>query len=133
MTPPCPAGGGLWPIHACAHLPALASMHIGSGPGVVGLSGMQVQPLLPLRSSVTLPSAPTVMTDALCAIDAGAADSALLIGSEEVASLVLDLGRGLVVRRGRGRSLLATCKHQAAASKQDANMREFHQSLLFCP
>ncbi len=65
-------------------------MHIGSGPGVVGLSGMQVQPLLPLRNSVTLPSAPTVMTDALCAIDAGAADSALLIGSEEVASLVLD-------------------------------------------
>ena len=77
------SGGGLWPIHACAHLAALASMHIGSGPGVAGLSGMQVQPLLPLRSSVILPSAPTVITDALCAIDAGAADSALLTGSAE--------------------------------------------------
>src|SRR3954467_12228124 len=69
---------------ASIHLPALASKHIGSGPGVVGASGMHVQPLLPLRMTVMLPLASAVTIDALCASDAGAADSALATGSFDV-------------------------------------------------
>src|SRR4051794_31809681 len=68
---------------ASIHLPALASKHIGSGPGVVGLSGMQVQPLLPLRMTVMVPLASAVTIEASCASDAGAADSALATGSLE--------------------------------------------------
>src|SRR6476620_1443856 len=75
------AGGGLWPTHAWTHCAAFLSKHIGSGPGVSGASGMQVHPLLPLRSSVIAPFASTVTTDASCAIAAGAADSALATGS----------------------------------------------------
>src|SRR4051794_8746259 len=66
---------------ASIHLPALASKHIGSGPGVVGASGMQVQPLVPLRTTVMVPLASAVTIDASCASDAGAADSALATGS----------------------------------------------------
>src|SRR6476660_5016479 len=62
-------------------------MHIGSGPGVSGASGMQVQPFLPWRTVVILPSAPTVTIDASWAIDAGAADSALATGSFEAAAV----------------------------------------------
>src|SRR4051794_14330823 len=57
ITPTAPAGGSLWPTHASAHLPALASKHIGSGPGVSGASGMQVQPFVPLRRTVIAPFA----------------------------------------------------------------------------
>ena len=64
-------------VEASAHFIAFASTHIGSGPGVVGLSGMQVQPLLPLRRTFELPLASMTTIDALWAIDAGAADSAL--------------------------------------------------------
>jgi hypothetical protein len=42
---------------------------------------MQVQPLVPLRNSFNEPFASIVTTDAACEIDAGAADSALAIGS----------------------------------------------------
>jgi hypothetical protein len=45
---------------------------------------MQVQPLLPCRSILVFPLASIVITDALCAIEAGAADSALAIGSDAV-------------------------------------------------
>src|SRR4051794_40500796 len=81
ISPTLPAGGGLCATHACTQFPALASKHIGSGPGVSGASGMQVHPLVPLRTVVMAPFASTVMTDALCAIAAGAADSALATGS----------------------------------------------------
>jgi hypothetical protein len=49
---------------------------------------MHVQPFVPLRTSVIAPPAPTVTTDALCAIDAGAADSALATGSLEAVDAV---------------------------------------------
>ena len=83
---------------ASTHLPALASKHIGSGPGVVGLSGMQVQPLLPLRKVFIVPSALAWTIVALPEIDAGAADRALadrigLIGAARRLGLV----RGRVV------------------------------------
>src|SRR3954468_6467997 len=81
MTPTTFAGGGLCATHAWTHWPAFLSKHIGSGPGVSGASGMQVQPLVPLRSSVMAPFASTVTTDALWAIAPGAADSALVTGS----------------------------------------------------
>src|SRR3954447_1163752 len=86
ISPTEPSGGGLCATQAATHLPALASKHIGSGPGVSGASGMQVQPLFPLRSSFIAPLGSTVTTDALCAMDAGAADSALAIGSPELAA-----------------------------------------------
>src|SRR4051795_9329383 len=85
MTPTAPLGGALCPIHACAHLAALASKHIGSGPGVSGASGMQVQPFVPLRNVVGVPLASTVIMEASCAMAAGAADSALVIGSPALA------------------------------------------------
>src|SRR5881227_1009123 len=49
IRPTLPAGGALWPIQALAHSIAFLSAHIGSGPGVAGLSGMHVQPFVPLR------------------------------------------------------------------------------------
>jgi len=81
IMPTAPAGGVLWPIQASAHFIALASMHIGSGPGVAGLSGMQVQPLLPSRKVVIAPSAPAWTIVAPLAIEAGAAAIALWTGS----------------------------------------------------
>ena len=56
---------------------ALPSTHIGSGPGEVGSSGMQVKPLVPWRSMFILPSAPIVAIEACFARAAGAAFSAL--------------------------------------------------------
>src|SRR4051794_17037009 len=85
IRPTLLAGGGLCAIHASAHFMPLASMHIGSFPGVCGLSGMQVQPLVPWRTVVTAPLASIVMIAASCAIDAGAADCALATGSFEAA------------------------------------------------
>src|SRR5256885_9324906 len=60
-------------------------MHIGSLPGVCGLSAMQVQPLFPLRKVLTAPLASTVIIAASCAIEAGAAVSALATGSIDAA------------------------------------------------
>src|SRR5579884_48674 len=81
MTPGTPSGGGLWPISACTHLAAFASMHIGSGPGVCGSSGMHVHPFFPGRSVFIAPEASAAMIVASRASAAGAADSALAIGS----------------------------------------------------
>ena len=50
MNPTLPSGGGLLPIHASAQAIALASPHMRSEPGEVGLSGMQMKPLVPRRS-----------------------------------------------------------------------------------
>src|SRR5690349_7439778 len=79
MNPTLPAGGVLCPTHAIAHSIAFLSMHIGSGPGVAGLSGMQVKPFLPSRSMRILPSASITTMLAPCDTLAGAADIALLI------------------------------------------------------
>src|SRR5436853_3734564 len=56
---------------------AAGSMHIGSGPGVAGLSGMQVKLLVPLRTVRILP--PFSMTTIVACLPTlgGAADSAL--------------------------------------------------------
>src|SRR3954447_24980186 len=79
MNPTFPAGGSFWPIHAVAHSSAFSSMHIGSGPGVVGLSGMHVKLLVPFRSVLTLPWAVAAMMLAALATLGGAAVSALSI------------------------------------------------------
>src|SRR5436190_13051856 len=89
MKPTLSAGGSLWPIHASAHLSALASMHIGSAPGVLGLSGMQVQPFLPLRRTFIVPSGWAATIVASLAIAAGAATMALSIGSLGWVAVVL--------------------------------------------
>src|SRR5438270_9616876 len=86
ISPTTLAGGGLCETQACTHCAAFWSKHIGSDPGVAGESGMQVQPLVPLRSVVIAPLASTDTTDASCAIAAGAADSALAIGSFPVSA-----------------------------------------------
>jgi hypothetical protein len=51
---------------------------------------MQVQSFVPFRTIVALPLASIVTIDALWAIDAGAADSALFTGSLEAASLLFE-------------------------------------------
>src|SRR4249919_4083273 len=56
IRPILPLAGGLCPTQAPAQSIAAASMHIGSGPGVAGLSAMQVKPLLPARTVRMLPS-----------------------------------------------------------------------------
>src|SRR3954453_7835875 len=85
ISPTEPSGGGLCATQAATHLPALPSKHIGSGHGVSGASGMQVQPFVPLRNVVGVPLASTVIMEASCAMAAGAADSALVIGSPALA------------------------------------------------
>src|SRR6185369_6736167 len=87
ITPTVPVGGVFLPIHAAAHLAALVSMHIGSGPGVTGLSPMQVQPFLPSRMTFIAPLASMVAIAASWAIAAGAADSALATGSLDAVAL----------------------------------------------
>src|SRR5579884_738852 len=62
---------------------------MGSGPGVAGASGMQVQPLLPLRSTVIAPFASICTIVAFEEMDAGAADSALAMGSVVCATTAL--------------------------------------------
>ena len=56
-------------------------MHIGSGPGVVGLSAMQVKPLLPLRTVRNVPSGCGATTVASADTLAGAACIALAMSS----------------------------------------------------
>src|SRR6185312_12795454 len=88
IRPSLPVGGGLCAIQAFAHSIAFASMHIGSGPGVVGLSGMQVNALLPLRRVRMVPSAFATTTVAILATCVGAARIALAI-------ICASLGAGL--------------------------------------
>src|SRR3954451_14136661 len=71
-------------IQAVAHSSPFWSMHIGSGPGVAGLSGMQVKVLLPLRMVRIFPSGPTATMAASCATAGGAADIALLMSSSSL-------------------------------------------------
>src|SRR5690348_4066807 len=88
MKPTLPLAGVLCPIHAPAHSNAFLSMHIGSGPGVAGESGMQVQPLRPSRKVRILPSVPTATMVASFATAAGAARWALAINWASLGALV---------------------------------------------
>src|SRR4051812_27702455 len=89
MKPTFAVGGALCSIQAVAHSSAFLSMHIGSGPGVVGLPGMQVQPFVPLRTSRILPSCPMAMIVAPLLIELGAADSALLMSFASLIGAIL--------------------------------------------
>src|ERR1035438_9688589 len=84
INPTFPAGGVLWFRYASIQSPAFLSQHIGSGPGVSGLSGMQVKPLLPLRSVRIPPFESGVTMVALSATFLGAAVMALAISSSSV-------------------------------------------------
>src|SRR5258708_2116359 len=84
MKPTFPAAGFFFSIQACAHSMAAGSMHIGSGPGVVGLSGMHVKAFVPLRMVRILPSASTATIVAFFPTFGGAADSALAMSSASV-------------------------------------------------
>ena len=64
------------------------SAHIGSGPGVAGLSGMQVNAFVPLRSVRIVPSAPGTTIVAFFATLAGAARIALAISSASVGAFL---------------------------------------------
>src|SRR6185295_7585227 len=70
-----------WPIQAIAQPIAFSSMHIGSGPGVAGLSAMQVKPPRPRRTVRIVPSARIATIVALRETAAGAADIALAISA----------------------------------------------------
>src|SRR5207344_2389501 len=74
MRPTLPAGGVLCSTHAMTQSAAFLSKHMGSGPGVAGLSGMQVKPFVPLRRVRIFPWASMATMVAPFATLAGAAD-----------------------------------------------------------
>src|SRR4051794_10863588 len=78
INPTLSAGGSLRAIIAPTHSSALASMHIGSGPGEFGSSGMQVKPLVPFRIVRISPFSFATMMVAFLATAGGAASIALL-------------------------------------------------------
>src|SRR5690348_7496690 len=88
IKPSLLAGGCSCAISALAHASAFWSMHIGSGPGVAVLSGMQVNALLPLRRVRIFPSAPIATIVASFATRAGAAFIALAIMCASLGALV---------------------------------------------
>src|SRR5215475_9966323 len=74
---------------------AAGSMHIGSGPGVAGLSGMQVKLLVPLRRVRIFPGESMATIVACLPTLGGAADSALAINCASVgAALAADRAAG---------------------------------------
>src|SRR5262245_66353477 len=79
MKPTLFFGGSFLFSQASTHSIALRSAHIGSGPGVFGLSAMQVNWLPPWRTTRIFPSLPTSMIVAPLLIASGAADMALFI------------------------------------------------------
>src|SRR4051812_18025331 len=115
MRPGTPSVGGFLPIQAAAQAPAFLSMHIGSGPGVVGLSGMQVQPLWPSRSVFIDPSACAATIVASLETERGAAAIALSIGSRgRAAALALALSPALPCEGGAAPSGLQPASVAAA-------------------
>src|ERR1700716_1115874 len=84
MNPTFPAGGVLWPRYASIQSPAFLSQHIGSGPGVSGLSGIHVKPLVPLRSVRMPPFGSGATMVAFSETFLGAAFMALAINSSSV-------------------------------------------------
>src|ERR1043165_8351606 len=119
MKPTLPAGGALWPIQAPAHSIAFLSMHIGSGPGVVGLSGMQVQPFLPSRRVFIAPSGCASTIVASPETEAGAAAIALSIGSVgcAVAALAVSLPLACAPGGEPARSQAANARAAQAPSR----------------
>src|SRR5262249_54201389 len=110
MNPTFPVGGVLWFIQASAHAPALASMHIGSGPGVPGLSGMHVQPLVPLRRVTILPSAVMLTMVAFFATLIGAAFIALEMRSASLGAAALGLSAAIAAKASAAQNRTpATC------------------------
>src|SRR3954468_10382372 len=95
MTPALPFGTGFLFDQASIQPIALASAHIGSGPGVAGASAMQVKPLVPLRNS-RMPEAPMSTIVAPSAMALGAALMALAILSASVALAVSSLAEDSV-------------------------------------
>src|SRR5690348_6831252 len=80
-----PAGGVVLLIQALAHCMPPSSRHIGSLPGLFGLSGMQVKLFLPLRRVfICMLSSMTTMVASL-ATAGGAADMAFLIRAASLA------------------------------------------------
>src|SRR5437660_12764531 len=100
MKPTLFFGGSFLFSQASTHSIAFRSTHIGSGPGVLGLSAMQVNWLLPWRTTRILPSEPTSMIVAPCPIAGGAADMALLMISSSVA-------QSPIPKRGRPNTLVS--------------------------
>src|ERR1700730_10578224 len=84
MKPTLLLGGSFLFSQASIHSIAFRSAHIGSGPGVLGLSAMHVNWLLPFRPIRIFPSDPTSMIVAPFPIASGAADMALLMSSSSV-------------------------------------------------
>src|SRR5450631_573979 len=84
INPTFPAGGVLWFRYASIQSPAFLSQHIGSGPGVSGLSGIQVKPLVPLRSVRIPPLGSGATMVAFSATFLGAAFMALAVSSSSV-------------------------------------------------
>src|SRR5690242_16872051 len=77
IRPTLPTGGVAWDSQACTQASAALSAHIGSGPGVAGASGMQVNPLVPWRNVRMLPSDCMAMMVAWRPTPGGAARMAL--------------------------------------------------------
>src|SRR5260370_42087581 len=84
MKPTLFLGGSFLFSQASTHSIAFWSAHIGSGPGVLGLSAMHVNWLLPWRTTRIFPSLLTSMIVAPLPIASGAADMALFITSSSV-------------------------------------------------
>jgi hypothetical protein len=78
MNPTLPCGGFFWAARAIAQAMAFLSRHIGSLPGELELSGMQVNPFLASRTVRIVPADISTIV-ALAATLPGVADSALLI------------------------------------------------------
>src|SRR5918993_1207720 len=86
MKPTLLGGGVCFVSHVCIQAMAFSSPHIGSGPGVTGLSAIHVKLLVPLRTVRILPSADASITVASLPIADGAADMALLISTSSDAA-----------------------------------------------
>src|SRR3989344_4004179 len=96
MKPTFPGVGFLCPTHAWTQSMAFLSMHMGSGPGVAGLSGMQVKPFFPSRSVRILPSASMATMVAPFETLAGAADMALAISCLSVGAFLTPAAQAFV-------------------------------------
>src|SRR5688500_11247924 len=117
ITPTVLAGGVFLPIHAIAHSTAFASMHIGSGPGVTGLSGMHVQPFDTSRRVFIAPSAPAWTMVALPEMDSGPDAIALLTGS------LWSTSAAAAVSFPPALSTLAVCESQPPQAKITPEIR----------
>src|SRR5580704_12035652 len=72
-------GFGLCALKSAAHCIDAASAHIGGSPTTLGFPGMQVNPLLPSRSTTVLPCSSLSITRAWLVISMGPAERARAI------------------------------------------------------